>query len=410
MSGGPSAPSNLLVQRLDTALGITLAKHGTLVRGQPATFAPHIDRNDPATAVGQRQDQSAREATRQPAAEQTRQTRLTAQRGLDLAALSKLFPSSPTSLGQAAQTILSVLQQYPQTQLPPQPQLRAPLWSNAPGAGANAVPQTGSPAAAQTSFVRAASTEPTATGTRMAPSPAPANAPTVMQLALALARSVTQSGLFYESQLARVTYGQQPIARVHAQPQAHLQMPETAHTPARNASPSSWTNLLTPSTSQTTAGHTTPAPSGLQPGSHAGQALQTGAPPLPPEVTLIVRQQLDILAQQSVMFQGEAWPGAPMEWEIERRPGQEGQPDTAASAEEVADHWQSRLTLHLPQLGTINADFLLQNGHWSLRLTSQEHTETLQQQAARLQNRFKASGLVLHDLQIAPLDDDHEPG
>lgn len=226
-----------------------------------------------------------------------------------------------------------------------------------------------------------------------------------MQLALALARTVTQSGLFYESQLARATYGQQPMARVHAQPQAHLQMPEPA--PQGRAS-ASMPHQAYGAQTQLAASVQTGSPTGLQPGSATGQMLNTGAPPLPPEVTLIVRQQLDILAQQSVMFQGEAWPGTQMEWEIERRQGQ--QQDTHGASVEDAEHWHSHLTLHLPQLGTIAADLRLQNGHWSVHLSSTEHADTLQRHAARLQSRFQASGLSLSELQIGTPDDSHEPG
>ncbi|MEQ4616813.1 MAG: flagellar hook-length control protein FliK [Corticimicrobacter sp.] len=394
MSGGPSAPSNLLIQRLDTALGITLAKHGTLTRGQQPAFAPHVDRSDPVAGAGRRQEQparepAARETNRQAALDQTRQTRLGAAKGFDLAALSKLFPSSPTSLGQAARTIMSVLQQYPQTQLPPQPQLRAPLFPNPPGQSQQAQPGN-SPAQAAPGSVSQALASSGMQG------------PSVMQLALALARTVTQSGLFYESQLARATYGQQPMARVHAQPQAHLQMPEAAHQ-GRTSSPMPHQAYGAQAQSSTNG-----APTGLQPGSTTGQMLNTGAPPLPPEVTLIVRQQLDILAQQSVMFQGEAWPGTQMEWEIERRQGQ--QQDANEASAEDAEHWHSHLTLHLPQLGTIAADLRLQNGHWSVHLSSTEHADTLQRHATRLQSRFQASGLSLSELQIGTPDDSHEPG
>lgn len=402
MSGGPSAPSNLLIQRLDTALGITLAKHGTLTRGQQPAFAPHVDRSDPVAGAGRRQEQSAREpaareTNRQAALDQTRQARLGATKGFDLAALSKLFPSSPTSLGQAARTIMSVLQQYPQTQLPPQPQLRAPLFPNPPGQTQQAQPGGGTTGTTSNAPAQAApgSALQALTSSGM-------QGPSVMQLALALARTVTQSGLFYESQLARATYGQQPMARVHAQPQAHLQMPEPAPQ-GRTASPMPHQAHGTQAQPSTNG-----LPNGLQPGSTTGQMLNTGAPPLPPEVTLIVRQQLDILAQQSVMFQGEAWPGTQMEWEIERRQGQ--QQDTSEGSAEDAEHWHSHLTLHLPQLGTIAADLRLQNGHWSVQLSSTEHADTLQRHAPRLQSRFQASGLSLSELQIGTPDDNHEPG
>ncbi|QDQ88726.1 flagellar hook-length control protein FliK [Alcaligenaceae bacterium SJ-26] len=405
MSGGPSAPSNLLIQRLDTALGITLAKHGTLTRGQQPAFAPHVDRSDPVAGAGRRQEQptrepAARETNRQAALDQTRQTRLGATKGFDLAALSKLFPSSPTSLGQAARTIMSVLQQYPQTQLPPQPQLRAPLFPNPPGQSQQA--QQGGGTASTTSNSPAQAVPGSAS---QALASSGMQGPSVMQLALALARTVTQSGLFYESQLARATYGQQPMARVHAQPQAHLQMPEPA--PQGRAS-ASMPHQAYGAQTQLAASVQTGSPTGLQPGSATGQMLNTGAPPLPPEVTLIVRQQLDILAQQSVMFQGEAWPGTQMEWEIERRQGQ--QQDTHGASVEDAEHWHSHLTLHLPQLGTIAADLRLQNGHWSVHLSSTEHADTLQRHAARLQSRFQASGLSLSELQIGTPDDSHEPG
>ncbi|PAX94120.1 flagellar hook-length control protein FliK [Bordetella pertussis] len=47
-------------------------------------------------------------------------------------------------------------------------------------------------------------------------------------------------------------------------------------------------------------------------------------------------------------WQGQAWPDAPMEWEVAREHGDEaaGQPGT---------HWATRLKLNLPRLGTVEA-------------------------------------------------------
>lgn len=114
------------------------------------------------------------------------------------------------------------------------------------------------------------------------------------------------------------------------------------------------------------------------------------------EAMPIVQQQLEALATQNFVWQGQVWPGQQMRWEIEedaRRLAQEAENSPA---------WATRLQLTLPQLGEVEARIRLQGTQISLALISSSETtrELMRSAAGTLRNQLDEAGLALAALGI----------
>lgn len=135
-------------------------------------------------------------------------------------------------------------------------------------------------------------------------------------------------------------------------------------------------------------------------GSDAGQTTGSGQL-IAPQTQPIVQQQLDALATQNFVWQGQVWPGQNMRWEIEEDGGKRG-----ASGEEVEDGWQTRLSLVLPILGGVNAQIRLQ-GEQVILSINVNHAETrslMQAESDSLRQQLQDAGLVLTGIGITQAD------
>ncbi len=190
-------------------------------------------------------------------------------------------------------------------------------------------------------------------GQPMLPQPPAGQGIPAAELARALARAVSQSGLFYEFHQAEWLAGQRPIESLRAEPQGRL---PAAMPPVAAQRPEPATDA------------TGPAPA-------AGEraAGEAAAPRLsiPEEIRPIVQQQLDAVVSQRLAWHGEAWPGQTIDWEILRQPADERD---AAVAEQEAERWQTTLRLAMPRLGAIEAVLQLTGDGLRLRLSAAEET------------------------------------
>ncbi|WP_353173083.1 flagellar hook-length control protein FliK [Paracandidimonas soli] len=386
IGGAPSALGTLLVQRLDAVLGTTLSQQANLVSGArpDAVSQPGSpERADPVRndtvrhpqenlnrTIGQvehrRQAATARASSGSPASHPT---------------ATQATSSAPTTLGSAARIILELLNNYAGNAAIAS---RQPLVGN-PHQLPNPVPS------------QAAQTPPPASQP-MPPSPAPATAAgaTTAQfqagppgsLAGALVQSLSQaignSGVFYESHLAQLLSGQRTVAELRAEPQAQLPVPQSEHQALKAASAPP---------PESSPGNTSPQ---AQP-SGAHQAAQPGA--MPAEIQVLVRQQLEVLANQSIAWRGEVWPDADMEWEVRRNAGQD---DTASDA---PDSWATKLKLELPGLGSVHARLTLAGQQIVMRIEAPESAALLSEQAGQLRARLSASGMQLSQLDITDTTD-----
>lgn len=257
-------------------------------------------------------------------------------------------------------------------------------------------------------------------GKRAQPAPLQGNAPltnklpvTAADLVPVLKEALARSGMFYEAHQARWIEGKLPTAALLAEPQGKLSsrqqpptgdsapsttvpggatvteegkapLPAPPHSPREGESPRAGTGAETLPPVKDTAS------------SNVGLPLREHAPagtssPVHPQLVAIVQQQLDALSTNHYVWQGQAWPGQNMEWEIH----EEGNP---GGGDEIAEHWQTRMTLTLPSLGGIEATLRLRAGSQvdiSLRIEERNSLERLNATTTQLREQFEAAGLAL---------------
>jgi hypothetical protein len=111
----------------------------------------------------------------------------------------------------------------------------------------------------------------------------------------------------------------------------------------------------------------------------------------------LVQQQLDVLEQRPIVWNGQAWPGQPVRWEVET----ENEREARSGQNEVQRSWQSRMDLQLPNLGDVGIVAVLRNGEFALRFEASPATaEKIRAETQSLQNRFEAAGLTLVSSQV----------
>lgn len=122
----------------------------------------------------------------------------------------------------------------------------------------------------------------------------------------------------------------------------------------------------------------------------------------PAESVTLVRQQLDMLVNPQFQWNGMAWPGAPMEWRVEERPGQQAPGEAVAPST-----WHTHLRLTLPSLGTIDVTLGLSGQQLQARLLtdSTASTDVLSNEGEDLRHRLAAVGLIASQLSFGALDD-----
>lgn len=195
-------------------------------------------------------------------------------------------------------------------------------------------------------------------------------------LEAALKDSLAFSGLFYESHVAEWANGARPMAQLLREPQmqaAHVNTPDAA--------------------------------SDLR--SYQADAVVDSASPRPVaamdlDAGRLITQQLDTLEHRSVVWQGELFPGQPLQWEVREDGG-----DASHGASAAERSWQSVLRFELPSLGKIAATLQLQGGHLQLAVQagSAASAAALRQQGGALADALQAAGLPLDLMTVR-----HEPG
>lgn len=476
MSVGPSALSSLLVQRLDAVLGTQLAQQGNT--RQNAVFQPGNpeslrqeqggDGTDALQQIGNQDKASVKDAALQAELAFAARSRFVS---------TDTTASAPTSLGQTARTILTLLAQYPETA--PALAGKTPLWlpgaapaaddepaaphDNAPAApagkeGAQAAAQDGTrvaavegdtdagqegslgqgkPQAADAGAAQEARNS-TITGTQAARALAvdgqPGTAadagraqgsqgaatqaagsaartaeaqlagPQPDQLAQALKLALQTSGLFYESHLSDVAYGRKPAGQMQDEPQARLdpgQAPQMDLSAPKQSLLVDNPRLNLPTTAAPSMPQADGMPSaGSAPTWSGSQPAHAPASPpgIHPEAALLVRQQLEVLANQTLAWEGTAWPGTDMWWEISRDPGDN--PEASAKADAVST-WATRLVLTMPRLGPVEARLNLAGDQLVLQIVAPGSNTEIAHSADELRQRLQDAGLTLSNLTVS---------
>lgn len=436
MSIGPAALGNVLVQRLDAVLGTTMsAANANQISGarpdavsQPGSPEKAGPSDGSARDPRQGIQTGGARGDRQTAVVDPKTAAALALAARGLVTSSDTTASAPTTLGTTARTILALLAQYPEAA--PAVQGRAPLWSadaqggpqaggSAPG-GQPATAQSGQPAAATTTQLPASTPLP-AGAPAGAPPAAPlagtaadasakpgaahpaglaggakgaeatshaslaAGGPSARALGQALRNALQTSGLFYESHLTDMVFGRKNPSTLENEPQARMSRDTAAHanTQARSRGEAAGASR---------SGASAEAPSA------SGTSTSTSTPGAPvsgihQDLTVLVRQQLDVLANQTLNWQGEAWPGTPMEWEVERDPYGEDR-------ESAVPTWATRVKLDLPRLGLVDARLNLAGDQIVLQLIAPHSAAEINDSSDMLRSRLLAAGLTLSNLTV----------
>lgn len=237
-------------------------------------------------------------------------------------------------------------------------------------------------------------------------------------LAPALRQALARSGLFYESHQLRWLAGKLDVASLKLEPQGQQQTP-TAPPGATSGTPASASSTLTAGTPA--SGAATPGaepglsrtlanpvaqPASSAPDTAAGTTAVDNLPrPLavPERLMPVVQQQLDALATQHYVWQGQAWPGQGIEWEIDDPGGGQQSPD-----DESASQWTTRLRLALPRLGAVEAQLVLSPAGVALRLVADDASSAAQLRYAheRLDGALAAANVPLIGFTVEHGHDD----
>lgn len=267
-------------------------------------------------------------------------------------------------------------------------------------------------------------------GGRAKPTPLNANQPLVTDftgrasdLLPALKDSLAKSGMFYEAHQAQWLEGKISTANLLQEPQGKLSSLTPA--PPNNAPPppiddgdsadiAAHVHLSDDARQKTIIerDQATPAPADTNKASATGNEPKTAplmqaseqaglqrSTAIHPELTPIVQQQLNALATQTYVWQGQVWQGQAMHWEITE---EDGRPRT--ESDEIPARWQTRLKLDLPRLGGIEARLRLgSTGQIELSLTTSNDSSeaTLKAAGEQLSKALQASGLQLNKFAVS---------
>ena len=201
-----------------------------------------------------------------------------------------------------------------------------------------------------------------------------------------LKQALTQSGMFYEAHQARWVAGKLPTEALRQEPQGQLPAPAQGQNPQQASTAAQ-------------SGREASAQQAPQPQQNAQPAAQTTAQAgIPREITPLVQQQLDGLANQNYAWQGQVWPGQQMWWEIVEQ-NENASPNDNGEQK----HWRTRLKLALPRLGGVDAQIHLHpDGSIALRIEADSDfgENHLRQAIPGLQSQMEAAGLKIQHVLI----------
>jgi hypothetical protein len=113
----------------------------------------------------------------------------------------------------------------------------------------------------------------------------------------------------------------------------------------------------------------------------------------------VVQQQLQTLMQGQIVWEGLLWPGQTARWTL--RPDPDGSAAHAPQDAPVA--WTTRLDLHLPHLGTVQAQLRLHGQRLDVLLRRDAAAQRLDAALPQLLAALQAAGLQPERVRTAPL-------
>lgn len=229
------------------------------------------------------------------------------------------------------------------------------------------------------------------------------------QVAAALQNALSASGLFYESHLHDWISGTRPATELAREPQAQLSgslkppQPATAQDVAN-------VDLARLAANMKEIGEgahkllSLIREAQVQPANTAAidadviAPTQSALPTVEPEAARLINLQLSALEHQMVRWQGQLWPGMPMEWEVQEDKPEGGgaQPDTPPST------WTSTVRFELPNLGGVSATIRLVGDrvHVQVNTQTEDSATTVRAFGGMLADALDAAGTPLDSLLV----------
>lgn len=225
---------------------------------------------------------------------------------------------------------------------------------------------------------------------------------TPQQIAGAMKNAIAFSGLFYESHVAQWAIGKRPRSDLLNEPLAKRGNLPASPTNSQPLDGSSELDKMVASFRAWAGDRATPeqlrAAQAHRNLSDAVEPVQSRQQDMPAtEAVKLLSLQLDTLEQRRIVWQGELFPGQPLEWEIS-----DETPQHDSKQPEPQTSWQSTVRFSLPTLGAISATIRLNGAHVQVQVNA-HHAETasvLSQHRTLLADALAAAGTSLDALTI----------
>ncbi len=236
-------------------------------------------------------------------------------------------------------------------------------------------------------------------------------------LAPTLAKSVVQSGVFYEAHQAQWVSGKLSLEQLLQEPQGQRSSPAAfQHAAAEIAARAITTNdrpvtaqsvlqTLQTGAQKVSADGTAPLAANATSLASAGAATSQPASlaqQIPDTLRPLVQQQLEAAAANRVFWHGEVWPRQSMDWEIEW----DGEREADGHSEDEA-RWRTALSLTTPRLGRVNASLQLSAKGISIALATPlgASAADLRDAAPALAQALAAAGVPLQSFKVRSEDE-----
>ncbi|WP_445005346.1 flagellar hook-length control protein FliK [Halomonas mongoliensis] len=252
--------------------------------------------------------------------------------------------------------------------------------------------------------------------------------PTPGRVAERLQGSLRDSGLFYESHLARWYRGQMPREQLLREPQGlrlqtplppssppgpQASAPGSPHPSGQEASrlsqpayapapPALERELMSPLRRAPTSAAEPPERNVSLP---AREALSPAVrEPIPESLQAIVRQQLEMLVTPVLRWEGDVWTGLFMALMLQVPPAQREESSAGEERQggDEQEPWRSAMTLEVANFGEVRVSLWMQGRRLELGLSTPEPRvrEALEGGLDRLENRLAALGLEAVSVQL----------
>jgi len=226
------------------------------------------------------------------------------------------------------------------------------------------------------------------------------------QVAAALQNALSGSGLFYESHLHEWISGTRTAAELKQEPQSQLTA-SLKPPPAQDAGNADLARLAANFRELGEGAQKLvhlireaqlPAAGGAATDADLITPPQPALPTVEPEAARIINLQLNTLENQMVRWQGQLWPGMPMEWEV-----QEDKPEGGgAQGDPQQSVWTSTVRFELPHLGDVSATIRLAGDrvHVQLSTGTEDAATTVRAFGGRLADALEAAGAPLDSFTV----------